>query len=71
MVTAEDIRHLPRGDKLRLMELIWSDLIASGETIDSPGWHQVELSQTEERVAAGIEAPVDWTLAKEMLRSER
>ena len=71
MVTAADIRELPRDEKLRIMELIWSDLNSSGDEIESPAWHEKALRETAERVDSGEESPVDWSAAKEQLRAER
>ena len=71
MVTAADIRELPRDEKLRIMELIWSDLNSSGDEVESPVWHETALRETAERVESGEESPVDWSAAKEQLRAER
>ena len=71
MVTIEDIRQLPKDEKLRIMEAIWADLTAGGGDIQSPSWHEKALNETTERVTAGHEAPIDWSEAKEKLRAER
>lgn len=71
MVTAEQIRQMPRDEKLRVMEMIWSDLTSGREEIESPDWHAEALRETEARVASGAETPIDWSTAKEQLRSER
>ncbi len=69
MMTADDIRQLPKDEKLRLMELIWSDLTATDDNLISPGWHGDVLKETAERVAAGEELPVDWAQAKRLSSS--
>ncbi len=71
MVTAEDIKELPKQEKLRMMELLWADLTSSSEDLDSPRWHEKELNATAERLANGEEAPIDFVEAKAMLRAER
>lgn len=71
MVTAEQIRRMPRDEKLRGMEMIWSDLASSEDELESPAWHADALRETEARVAAGKEEPLDWSAAKEQLRAER
>ncbi len=52
------------------IEAIWSDLLDSPEKVESPGWHQGALKETEARVAAGLEEPIDWEQAKAKLRKE-
>lgn len=71
MVTASDIRQLPRQEKLKVMELLWADLSAEDADLDSPSWHADRLRETEGRVAEGNEKPLDWEDAKEILRTER
>jgi hypothetical protein len=71
MVTAAEIRELPKEEKLRMMELLWADLTSSPDEVDSPSWHKTELEATASRVANGEEVPVDFTDAKMILRRER
>ncbi len=71
MVTAQDILELPKNEKLRVMELLWSDLTGSSEEIESPSWHGDVLSETARRVSEGTDIPIDFSTAKEILRSER
>ena len=71
MVTAADIKELPRDEKLRMMELLWSDLTASPDEVDSPSWHKAELEATAERFANGEEVPINLTEAKAILQRER
>jgi hypothetical protein len=70
-MTAEDLRQLPKAEKLRMMEMIWSDLTDGKEDFVSPDWHEAELKRTADRVKSGCELPIDWTEAKEQLRFER
>lgn len=71
MVTVEDIRDLSRDEKLRLLEIIWSDLTLEGDDLESPAWHEAALRETEERVASGAERAIDWEEAKALLRAGR
>lgn len=52
MITADDIRELSRQDKLRLMEILWSQLTADGDDIASPEWHRAQLEKTANNVKA-------------------
>ena len=71
MVTAEDIRQLPKDEKLRIMEMIWTDLTTAGDEIESPAWHEDALRETAQRVESGVESPIDWAEAKVQLRAGR
>ena len=62
------VLQLPRIEKIRLMESLWTALSQQGEEIDSPQWHEVVLRQTEQRVAVGKEEAVDWDDAKRRIR---
>lgn len=53
------------------MELLWSDLAGSSEEIESRSWHGDVLSETARRVSEGTEILIDFSTAKEILRSER
>ena len=62
--------QLPRAEKLRLMEALWTDLSVREADFESPAWHEAALRETEAREAAGQEAQVDWTDAKRQLRGQ-
>ena len=51
-------------DKLRLIELIWSDLLKTEEKIPSPKWHHEELLSREQRVEEHREKILSWNDAK-------
>lgn len=70
MIGSDQIKQLTHKEKLMAIEAIWSDLLASSQQIESPGWHQDALRETESRVAAGLEKPIDWEQAKAELRKE-
>jgi len=63
-----EIDHLSREEKLRVMENIWEDLSKDELEVESPGWHQAALRETEQRVDSGQETIVDWQSAKKELR---
>jgi hypothetical protein len=69
MSVQEMAMHLPRVDKLRLMEALWTDLSHREEDLDSPGWHETALLETERRLASGEEIEMNWDEAKRQLRS--
>jgi hypothetical protein len=63
-----EIKHLSREEKLRIMEALWEDLSKDEDQIESPGWHQKVLQETETRLATGDEKIVDWETGKKNLR---
>lgn len=63
-----DLRKLPRDEKLKIIEALWSDLIAADEPFESPAWHADELRKTEANLAAGQVKILDWEDAKKELR---
>jgi len=69
MQSTIEIKHLSRKEKLRMMEAIWEDLSREDEEVESPGWHQQALLETERRLNAGQEKIVDWQAAKKELRN--
>jgi hypothetical protein len=70
MIAIEQIKQLSHKEKLMAIEAIWSDLLASSEPVESPSWHLDALKETEARVSAGLEEPMDWEQAKAKLRKE-
>lgn len=68
MTVLEQAMGLPRSEKLRLMEALWTDLSLVEGALDSPGWHEAALLETEVRVEAGEELQMDWDEAKRVLR---
>lgn len=64
----ELVMQLPRREKLLLMESLWVDLNQAGEEVESPGWHEAVLQETERRLAAGEEEILNWEEAKRRLR---
>ena len=68
MNVTEQARALPRSEKIKLMEALWSDLSLVEEEMPSPSWHEAALRETEARVATGEEQQMDWAEAKRQLR---
>ena len=63
----EAIDHMTTSEKLETMDYLWSSISSAGDNL-SPAWHERELRKTEARVAAGIERPIPWSAAKEILK---
>jgi putative addiction module component (TIGR02574 family) len=63
-----ELRKLPRDEKLKIVEALWSDLAADEAAFDSPAWHAEELRRTEAELAAGKIEVLDWEDAKKELR---
>ena len=60
--------QMTTAEKLRALEALWDDLSRHEKGLDSPPWHGEALRETERRVAAGEEKPMDWEVAKDELR---
>ena len=56
------------SEKLRLMEALWTDLSRHADDMELPSCHAQALRETEQRVAEGKEAALDWESAKKELR---
>lgn len=63
-----ELRKLPPDEKLKLIEILWSDLAANDKSFPSPAWHDEELRKTEAEFAAGRVEAVDWEEGKKELR---
>lgn len=68
MSVEEMVMSMPRIDKIRLMESLWTSLSLE-EEIDSPLWHEATLKETEQRYAAGTDELIDWNEAKQRIRN--
>lgn len=53
-----------------MMHALWEDLAQDEAAVESPGWHQDALRETEERVRSGEERIHDWEDAKRELREK-
>ncbi len=63
-----ELRQLPANEKLRIIEVLWSNLAADPDSFESPAWHGEELRKTEAVIAAGKVESLDWEEAKKELR---
>jgi len=68
MTLEEQVMRLPKAEKLRLMEALWSDLTENPEEFEPPEWHLQELEETERLIAEGKEHFIDWEESKRSLR---
>ena len=66
-----EVRRLPLGEKLQIMEAIWEDLRAQAERVPVPQWHQDLLDQRRKAVEKGHEELLDWDSIKNSLPSRR
>ena len=64
---AEAIDKMTTAEKFDTMNYLWSSLSISGDEL-VPDWHRRELEKTEARVAAGMERPIPWDAAKEIIK---
>jgi Putative addiction module component len=70
-MSALEIQQMPRLEKLKLMETLWTELSRDEAEVESPAWHADALRETVERVARGEEKILDWEQAKVNLRKGR
>jgi len=68
-IEIENVRKLPRREKLMMMETLWADLSRTDDEIESPDWHRQVLEETRQKMNAGQESVIDWSEAKEKLRT--
>ena len=64
-----ELRKLPADEKLKILEILWSDLAADDGSLESPPWHHDELQRTETEFATGTSEVLDWEQAKQELRN--
>lgn len=63
-----ELRMLPRAEKLKIIETLWSDLAGEPESFESPAWHEEELRKTEADFSNGKVEVLNWDDAKKELR---
>ena len=68
MIETLQIKQMTRLEQLQVMELLWGELSANAETVQSPEWHKELLDATESRYETGQEKPLEWNIAKQKLR---
>ena len=67
-MSIETLERMSRGEKLKLMELLWEQLSWPDDAFESPAWHGQALKETAQRLAEGKEQVLDWEAAKKDLR---
>lgn len=68
MTITEQILQLPKEEKLKVMEALWSDLSTPDESFKSPDWHGQVLEKTKGKFERGEIEVLDWEDAKRDLR---
>ena len=58
-------------EKLVAMELLWADLSATPDQVESPAWHSEELQRRREQVQQGSAKFLNWDDAIAELKTER
>ena len=69
-MSVAELRALPRAEKIKIIETLWSDLAGEPEAFESPEWHGDELRKTEAEFAKGNVQVMDWSEAKKELRKQ-
>jgi putative addiction module component (TIGR02574 family) len=64
------LSKLSVGQKLDLMETLWTDLTRDGKKFKSPPWHKTVLKDREEAFAAGKVTVSDWEQAKKRIKKK-
>ena len=59
-----ELNNLTIEDKLKLIELIWDDLLKTEKNVPSPKWHEKELLVRQKRVEEKKEKILNWSEAK-------
>jgi hypothetical protein len=62
------LKKMSHADKLRAMEILWSDLAKNEDRFESPAWHGEALQEAQRLVKAGKAKFSDWDEAKARLR---
>lgn len=69
MFNPAQIKQYSTHEKIQTMLFIWEELSCSGDTIESPAWHEQALAETIENRAQGNEPLLDWSDVKNELRN--
>jgi hypothetical protein len=67
-MSIETVQQMSRGEKIKLMELLWEQLSRPDDAFESPAWHGQALNETKQRLAESKEQVLDWEAAKKDLR---
>ncbi|MDT4329103.1 addiction module protein [Methylomonas sp. MV1] len=69
MISAE-LKQLSAGEKLKLIEALWQDLLEQESDLPELDWHREVLEGTAQAYQAGEIEALDWQAAKNALRAE-
>jgi hypothetical protein len=70
MVANLSLAEMSLEEKLEAMELLWADLSATPDQVDSPSWHRDELRRRREQVQQNPARFRPWNDAIADLKSE-
>jgi len=65
-----EIEQMPQIEKLRMMDVLWTSILASADSLEPPAWHAEVLRERRRRAESGEETFVPWEEAKRRLRKE-
>jgi Putative addiction module component len=68
MVPILPLNEMSVEEKLQTKETLWQSLSADPTAIESPGWHEEELVEREEKIESGEAKFVEWEKAKADIR---
>ena len=68
MTVTLPLAQMTTQDKLSLLETLWDNLLATGDTLPSPAWHRDVLAAREMRVREGTAVYSSWSEAKDRIR---
>ena len=68
-MSVAELMKLPREEKLRIVETLWSDLVSESESFASPHWHEAELTKREKALSEKRIDVIDWEDGKKELRN--
>ena len=63
-MTTEELKNLPREEKVLMMETLWADLRDHFEQAEIPATHKTLLDIRRERVVVGESRLLDWDQVK-------
>lgn len=66
---ALSLEKMTVAEKLRAMEMLWSDLTRDEGKFESPDWHGKVLRERVKQVRDGKESFIPWGKAKKQLRN--
>lgn len=67
-MSLQELRQLPSTEKIKIIEALWDDLLATEDDIPVPSWHEAELRKTEADYQSGRINSIAWEDAKKSLR---